>query len=155
LINRPRILILDEPTIGLDPQSKYLVWHKLIELKEQGVTQLLCTQNMEEAEALCDRVAIMHQGKMLSLDTPKNLIAKYVGNEVWEIEANRDDKDTIIKELGRQGLGFEDTPYKMYVFHIAPQNSRETIIALSREFKRRPSTLEDVFLKLTGRSLAE
>jgi lipooligosaccharide transport system ATP-binding protein len=155
LINRPKIVILDEPTIGLDPQSKYLVWHKLIELKEQGVTQLLCTQNMEEAEALCDRVAIMHQGKILSLDTPKNLIAKYVGHEVWEIEATKDDKDGIIKELGRQGLEFEDTSYKMYVFHITSQNSRDTIIALSREFKRRPSTLEDVFLKLTGRSLAE
>ena len=80
LINMPRILVLDEPTIGLDPQAKYLVWHKLIELKSQGVTELLCTQNMEEATALCDRVAIMHQGKILSLDAPRKLISNLVAS---------------------------------------------------------------------------
>jgi lipooligosaccharide transport system ATP-binding protein len=70
LINLPKVMVLDEPTIGLDPQAKYLVWHKLGELKSRGVTQLLCTQNMEEAAAICDRVAIMNLGKILSLDTP-------------------------------------------------------------------------------------
>ncbi len=71
LINEPKIIILDEPTVGLDPQSRHLVWNKLRELKSQGVTQLLCTQNMEEAAELCDRVAIMYQGKIVSLDTPQ------------------------------------------------------------------------------------
>jgi len=88
LINIPKIIVFDEPTIGLDPQAKYLVWHKLTELKSQGVTQLICTQNMEEATVLCDRVAIMHQGKILSLDAPRKLISRYVGNEVWEIEVD-------------------------------------------------------------------
>ncbi len=100
LINMPKIMILDEPTIGLDPQAKYLVWHKLTELKSQGVTQLLSTQNMEEAAVLCDRVAIMHQGKILSLDTPQQLISRYVGPEVWEIEVDSEERDKIIKELG-------------------------------------------------------
>ena len=82
LINRPQIMILDEPTLGLDPQAKHLVWQKLGELKTQGVTQLLCTQNMEEAATLCDRVAIMHQGRILSQDTPRALVSRYVGEEI-------------------------------------------------------------------------
>ena len=96
LINMPKILILDEPTIGLDPQAKYLVWHKLTELKSQGVTQLLCTQNMEEATSLCDRVAIMHQGKILSLDTPQRLISRYAGTEVCEIEVYSAERDKTL-----------------------------------------------------------
>ena len=85
LINEPRLLILDEPTIWLDPQAKYLVWRKLTELKSQGVTQLLCTQNMDEAATLCNRVAIMHQGKILAIGIPQQLITRHVGNEVWEL----------------------------------------------------------------------
>ena len=85
LLNSPDILILDEPTIGLDPQAKYLVWRTLIDLKLKGVTQLLSTQNMEEATALCDRVAIMHQGIFLDIDSPDKLISKYVGEQIWEM----------------------------------------------------------------------
>jgi lipooligosaccharide transport system ATP-binding protein len=71
LINLPKILILDEPSIGLDPQAKHMVWQKLKELKSQGITQLLCTQNMEEAARLCDRVAVMHQGRVMVIGTPQ------------------------------------------------------------------------------------
>ena len=155
LINQPRILVLDEPTIGLDPQAKYLVWHKLAELRSQGVTHLLCTQNMEEASVLCDRVAIMHQGKILTVDTPQELISRYVGNEVWEITVNLEDRDKTIKELQDRGLDFEDAGGKIHVFHIAPDESSEGLASLLARLSRRPATLEDVFFRLTGRSLVE
>ena len=155
LINMPKIMVLDEPTLGLDPQAKYLVWHKLTELKSQGVTQLLCTQNMEEASVLCDRVAIMHQGKILSLDTPQKLISRYVGNEVWEIGLNPEERDRTVKELERRGLDFEDVGSKIHVFHIEAEESISGLVSSLGRLRRRPATLEDVFFRLTGRSLAE
>ena len=155
LINLPKILILDEPTIGLDPQAKYLVWHKLTELKSQGVTQLLCTQNMEEAATLCDRVAIMNHGKILSLDSPQELIAQYVGNEVWEIEVDPGEKGTIVKELESRGLDFDEAGDKIDVFHIESDESLAGLINFAPRMRRRPATLEDVFFRLTGRSLLE
>jgi len=155
LINMPKIMVLDEPTLGLDPQAKYLVWHKLTELKSQGVTQLLCTQNMEEASVLCDRVAIMHQGKILSLDTPQKLISRYVGNEVWEIGLNPEERDRTVKELERRGLDFEDVGSKIHVFHIEAEESISGLVSSLGRLRRRPATLEDVFFRLTGRSLVE
>jgi len=155
LINMPKIMVLDEPTLGLDPQAKYLVWHKLTELKSQGVTQLLCTQNMEEASVLCDRVAIMHQGKILSLDTPQKLISRYVGNEVWEIGLNSEEKDRTVKELERRGLDFEDVGSEIHVFHIEAEESISGLVSSLGRLRRRPATLEDVFFRLTGRSLAK
>ncbi len=155
LINMPKIMVLDEPTLGLDPQAKYLVWHKLTELKSQGVTQLLCTQNMEEASVLCDRVAIMHQGKILSLDTPQKLISRYVGNEVWEIGLNPEERGSTVKELERRGLDFEDVGSKIHVFHIEAEESISGLVSSLGRLRRRPATLEDVFFRLTGRSLAK
>jgi len=155
LINLPKIMILDEPTIGLDPQAKYLVWHKLAELKSQGVTQLLCTQNMEEATVLCDRVAIMHQGKILSLGAPRNLISRYVGNEVWEIEVDSEEKYRTVKELESRGLDFEDVGGKIHVFHIETDESVTGLVNSPERLRQRPATLEDVFFRLTGRSLIE
>ncbi len=155
LINMPKIMILDEPTIGLDPQAKYLVWHKLTELKSQGVTQLISTQNMEEATVLCNRVAIMHRGKILSLDTPQKLISRYVGSEIWEIEANPQEKDAAVKTLENRGLDFEDAGDKIYVFHVEDDRSLTGLVNSPERMRRRPATLEDVFLKLTGRSLVE
>jgi lipooligosaccharide transport system ATP-binding protein len=155
LINTPKILVLDEPTIGLDPQGKYLVWHKLAELKSQGVTQFLCTQNMEEAAVLCDRVAIMHQGRILSVGTPKGLISKYVGNKVWEIEINPGERDKTIKNLESRGLDFEEVGDKIHVFHVEADEMPMGLVNFAERVRGRPATLEDVFLRLTGRSLAE
>ena len=155
LINMPRIMILDEPTIGLDPQAKYLVWHKLSELKSQGVTQLLCTQNMEEAAALCDRVAIMHQGRILSLGAPQELISRYVGREVWEIEVNSAEKAETVRELESRGLDFEDVGDRIHVFHIEADELSRGLVSFPERLRQRPATLEDVFFRLTGRSLAE
>ncbi len=155
LINLPKIMVLDEPTIGLDPQAKYLVWRKLTELKSQGVTQLLCTQNMEEATVLCDRVAIMHQGKIMSLDTPRELISRYVGDEVWEIEVSSEERDKTVKELKSRGFDFEDVTGKIHIFHVEADEARRGLLPFPERLRRRPSTLEDVFFRLTGRSLAE
>jgi lipooligosaccharide transport system ATP-binding protein len=155
LINMPRILVLDEPTIGLDPQGKYLVWHKLTELKSQGVTQLICTQNMEEATVLCDQVAIMHQGRILSLGTPQGLISRYVGNQVWEIEVNPGERDKFIKNLESRGLDFEGVRDKIYIFHGEANEMTKGLVDFPERVRRRPATLEDVFFRLTGRSLVE
>lgn len=153
LMNRPRILVMDEPTIGLDPQAKYLVWHKLSALKAQGVTQLLCTQNMDEAALLCDRIAIMHQGHLLALNTLQQLVSTYVGQEVWEIDVLPTEKAGIKQELTRQGVDFEDAGGSLHIVHAERLGQRlDRTINISR---RRPANLEDVFFKLTGRSLVE
>ena len=155
LINTPRLMVLDEPTIGLDPQARYLVWRKLAELKSQGVTHLLSTQNMEEASALCDRVAVMHQGKILSLDTPTKLISRYVGDEIWEIDVGSEERERIVGRLISQGLDFEEVGDKIHIFHADTDESVSALVNSSHGLRRRPATLEDVFFKLTGRSLTE
>jgi lipooligosaccharide transport system ATP-binding protein len=155
LINNPKLIVLDEPTIGLDPQAKYLVWQKLTELKSQQVSVLLCTQNMEEAEVLCDRVAIMHEGRIMGLDTPQALVSQYVGNQVWEIDVSLSDKETIMQKLTEKGFVFEDIGNKIHIFHVDEKESIETVFDSPRVIRHRPATLEDVFFRLTGRSLAE
>ncbi|MFH0847739.1 MAG: ABC transporter ATP-binding protein [Chloroflexota bacterium] len=155
LINQPRILVLDEPTSGLDPQARHLVWQKIRELKAQGVTQILSTQNMEEASILCDRLAIMHQGKILSLGTPEDLIRRHVGQEVWEVQVDSEDRSHILRELNRRKLDFEDTPEDILVFHVESREPLGGLVASSEGLRHRPATLEDVFLRLTGRKLNE
>jgi lipooligosaccharide transport system ATP-binding protein len=149
LVNAPKILILDEPSIGLDPQARYMVWQKLRELKAQGVTQLLCTQNMEEAARLCDRVAIIHQGKIIDIDTPQALVSRYMGSQVWEIDLVSVERDAIISELENRQLEFEEFSG---IIHVFPADDRplEGLPGIARV-----ATLEDVFFKLTGRLLVE
>jgi lipooligosaccharide transport system ATP-binding protein len=149
LINNPKILILDEPSIGLDPQAKHMVWRKLKELKAQGVTQLLCTQNMEEAAFLCRRVAVMHQGKIIVIDNPSELVSRYIGGRIWEIEFEPVERDGLVAELHRRKLEFEEAADVLYIFNFADGQ----VDGLPG--RTRPATLEDVFFKLTGRSLLE
>jgi len=155
LINRPRMLILDEPTVGLDPQARHLVWNKLTELKSQGVTLLLSTQNMEEAVVLCDRVAIMHLGKVLTVGAPRELISTHVGNKVWEIAGDAGERDNAIRELESRGLDFEDVGNAIQVFHVDAAESLGRLANSPGLLRRREGTLEDVFFRLTGRSLLE
>ena len=149
LINDPKIIILDEPSIGLDPQAKHMVWQRLRELKSNGVTQLLCTQNMEEAERLCDRVAIINQGRIIDIDTPRALVARYIGRQVWEIDLTTTDRDSVIRELETRQLKYEEFADMV---HIIPD---DTIPMTGLPGSGRAATLEDVFFKLTGRSLNE
>jgi lipooligosaccharide transport system ATP-binding protein len=149
LINNPKILILDEPSIGLDPQSRHMVWRKLKELKAQGVTQLLCTQNMEEAAFLCRRVAVMHQGRVIVIGSPVELVPRYIGERIWEIEFEPSGRDGLVDELKRRKLEFEEAADILYVF-----NFRDGQVD-GLPGRMRPATLEDLFFKLTGRSLLE
>ncbi len=149
LVNNPKIIILDEPSIGLDPQARYVVWQRLRELKSQGVTQLLCTQNMEEAARLCDRVAIIHKGKIIDVDTPRGFVARYMPTRVWEIDLLSGERDRIISELESRQLEYEEFSG---IIHVFPTDSQSTE---GLPGAARPATLEDVFFKLTGRTLAE
>ena len=155
LINKPRILILDEPSIGLDPQAKHLVWQVLSKLKDEGVTQLLCTQNMEEAATLCDRVTIMHLGKVLTQDSPQALVARYVGDEVLEIEVNSGSRDGIIEVLTSGGFDFADAGTTIQVFHSSRDKLAGALVNFPERLRERRATLEDVFFGLTGRALNE
>jgi lipooligosaccharide transport system ATP-binding protein len=149
LINDPDIIILDEPSIGLDPQARHMVWQKLRELKSKGVTQLLCTQNMEEAERLCDRVAIINQGRIIDIDTPGKLVLKYIGHQVWEIDLSKTDRDAVVGELKRRHLEYEELTDMLHVVSHDLKSIKEL------PGMGRAATLEDVFFKLTGRSLNE
>jgi lipooligosaccharide transport system ATP-binding protein len=149
LVNNPKILILDEPSIGLDPQARYVVWQRLRGLKLQGVTQLLCTQNMEEAARLCNRVAIINQGKIIDIDAPRGFVARYMPTHVWEIDLVSDERDSIISELEKRHLEYEEFSG---IIHVFPEDNQSTE---GLPGVARPATLEDVFFKLTGRSLVE
>jgi len=113
---------------------------------------------MEEAAVLCDRVAIMHQGKILSLGTPQDLISRYVGNKVWEIEVNPGERDKTVKNLESRGLVLnliqdEEVGDKIHVFHVEADEMPRGLVNFAERV--RPATLEDVFFRLTGRSLVE
>jgi lipooligosaccharide transport system ATP-binding protein len=155
LINSPRIIILDEPTIGLDPQSKYLVWQKLKEFREQGVTQLLSTQNMDEATALSDRVAVMHQGRILALGAPGELVECHVGRKLLEIEVRNGEREAIVSEMVSRRLDYEDAAGIIQVFHSDAEKLAQELGGFSWNLWTRLATLEDVFFRLTGRALVE
>ena len=152
LINNPRLLILDEPSVGLDPQARHLIWQKLGELKSRGITQLLCTQSMEEATILCDRVAIMNHGEIVAQNTPRNLIREYAGDEVTEIEPGQEIRQTVVQELVTGRLKFIDMGDRIRVFHSNGMLP-DVFNGLPVRVKSSLSTLEDVFFILTGEEL--
>jgi lipooligosaccharide transport system ATP-binding protein len=156
LINRPKFIIADEPTTGLDPQARHLIWQRLRQLKAQGVTLILTTQYMEEAQQLCDRIVIMHQGKILTEGTPSRLIEDEIGREVAEIRISQDQDEKLIAQLSEMACGHERVGDTLYFYCRDGQNLRRKLIELDlSNTVHRPATLEDVFLKLTGRSLIE
>jgi lipooligosaccharide transport system ATP-binding protein len=155
LMNEPEIVILDEPTVGLDPQAKHLVWQKLVELKAQEKTLLLCTQNMDEAEVLCDRVAIMYLGKIVSQDTPRALISKHVGEAVLEIDTDYHSKEKIMETLTVNQVDYVDIGTAIQVFHTGRDEISGILGEKADSLRQRPATLEDVFFGLTGRALID
>lgn len=154
LINRPDLLILDEPTTGLDPQSRQLLWDKLAELKGEGLTILLTTHYMEEAARLCDRLVIVDHGQILVEGAPAQLVRERVGQAVLEI-ANPD--QAVRDFLEREECRVEDLGKRLLV-HL--DDGDALFLKLTREVRAegctlRPASLEDLFLKLTGRELRE
>ncbi len=156
LIHNPEILILDEPTTGLDPQARHLIWHQLTRLKEQGVTVVLTTHYMEEAAKLCDRLVIMDHAKILIEGTPADLIRQHVGYEVLEVRADDHELEGLKQEVEQLGGEIEVVKDHYFLFFKQPGQVEGVIARLSSMyFVHRPATLEDVFLKLTGRELEE
>jgi lipooligosaccharide transport system ATP-binding protein len=156
LLNHPLFLIADEPTTGLDPQARHLIWQRLRQLKARGATLILTTQYMEEAQQLCDRLVIMHQGKILKEGAPNRLIEDEIGREVVEIRVSSDQDARLIAELGAGACGHERVGDTLYFYCRDGHDLRRKLLELDLPHSlHRPATLEDVFLKLTGRSLIE
>lgn len=154
LINDPDLVILDEPTTGLDPQSRHQVWERLEQLKSRGLTILLTTHNMDEASRLCDRLVIMDYGRILVEGKPLDLIRAHVGREVIEVNNPTSVVREYIKSHCQQ---FEDLGHRLIIYSDEGSNLFHTINSRFREqgCLLRMATLEDVFLKLTGRELRE
>ncbi len=154
LINDPDLLILDEPTTGLDPQSRHSVWQQLEELKKGGLTILLTTHYMEEASRLCDRLMIMDRGRILVEGIPSDLIRTYVGHDVIEVA---EPEPALLDFVAEKGLAYENLGHRVMIYgenrntlyqEISSRCSNDGCIL-------RMATLEDVFLKLTGRELRD
>jgi lipooligosaccharide transport system ATP-binding protein len=168
LINRPELLLLDEPTTGLDPQARHLLWERLYQLKREGVTQVLTTHYMDEAEQLCDRLVIMDQARIVAEGSPRSLIARHCTREVVELRyATPADQRDAITELAPRaaelGATAEPLPDRVLVYTdhgddfvgqlVGPESSLPSTHPDSVLVRR--SSLEDVFLRLTGRTLEE
>jgi lipooligosaccharide transport system ATP-binding protein len=156
LLNQPKIIIADEPTTGLDPQARHLIWQRLRQLKSQGVTLILTTQYMEEAQQLCDRIVIMHRGRVLKAGLPARMIAEEIGREVAEIRAAPDQDAKLSAILGPLARGHERVGDTLYFYCDDGRPLMKKVLGLDLPATvHRPASLEDVFLKLTGRSLIE
>lgn len=155
LINEPKMLVLDEPTIGLDPQARHMIWQKLRELRSQGVTILLTTHYMEEAEELCDRLVIMDGGKIIAEGKPRDLIQQHIKGDVLEITTDEDVTSYLARNHDQ--LHFERVENKVHVFSHDPERLLRELVSKYRIESTlvRKATLEDVFLELTGRGLRE
>ena len=157
LMNEPSILVLDEPTTGLDPQARLLVWDKLNLLKSRGITMLLTTHYMDEAAHLCDRLVVIDQGEILIEGTPAKMIQSLVGDIVFELKVSHSDKADLIDWLNGSGIEghIEDRADSVLVYPRNGSLSMEDLPLDNYQVTRRPGNLEDVFLRLTGRGLRE
>jgi lipooligosaccharide transport system ATP-binding protein len=156
LLNRPKLIIADEPTTGLDPQVRHLIWQRLRLLKNKGATLLLTTQYMEEAEQLCDRIVVMHQGRILKEGVPGKLVQDEIGKEVVEIRIGKEEDERMIAAFSGAACGHERAGDTLYFYCRDGRDLMKKTLELNLpNVLHRPATLEDVFLKLTGRSLSE
>jgi lipooligosaccharide transport system ATP-binding protein len=158
LINEPELLVLDEPTTGLDPQARHLVWDKLRRIKGEKTTLLLTTHYMDEAEQLCDRLVIMEKGRIMDEGSPRALIQKHVTREVLELHGSGDARRRALEYLNGRSRHCEVLDDRLLVYADEAETLLHELAAIgggSLEFFLRRSTLEDVFLRLTGRSLTE
>jgi lipooligosaccharide transport system ATP-binding protein len=158
LINEPSLLLLDEPTTGLDPQARHLLWDRLYRLKQRGVTLVLTTHYMDEAEQLCDRLVVMDKARIVAEGSPRALIEQHSSREVTELRFAPDVADSLDGQLDSLGERVEHLPDRLLVY----ASDGEAVAQAVHERGLRPesvlvrrSTLEDVFLRLTGRTLID
>jgi lipooligosaccharide transport system ATP-binding protein len=159
LINEPEILLLDEPTTGLDPQARHIVWDRLFRLKQQGVTLILTTHYMDEAEQLCDRLVVMDSGKIAAGGSPRELIERYSTPEVLELRFDPGDHEQAAEKLASlPAQRLEVLADRVLIY----TGDGDEMLAAARGLGLEPltslvrrSTLEDVFLRLTGRRLED
>ena len=154
LVNDPELIVLDEPTTGLDPQVRHLIWARLRDLKQSGKTLLLTSHYMEEAERLCDDLVIIDEGRILAQGSPRKLMETHVEPEVLEL---RGDPNKVLTAMdGLQGFRIETVGDTMYCY---ARDIKALTQRLHRHpelsFLHRPATLEDVFLRITGRDLRD
>jgi lipooligosaccharide transport system ATP-binding protein len=158
LINDPELVILDEPTTGLDPQARHLVWERLYRLKQRGATLIITTHYMDEAEQLCDRLVVMDKARIVAEGSPRSLIEEYSTREVLEIRVTDAVRSTLDGRLDGIADRIEELPDRVLLYVADGETALEAVhgrqVPLESALVRRAS-LEDVFLRLTGRSLVE
>ena len=158
LVNEPEILMLDEPTTGLDPQARHILWDRLFRLKEQGVTLVITTHYMDEAEQLCDRLIVMDKGKIMAEGSPAALIKEYSSKEVVEVRFGTDKNEQFAPQLEELADRIEVLPDRILLYTEKGEELLTKIVDAGLHPMTslvRRSSLEDVFLRLTGRSLVE
>jgi lipooligosaccharide transport system ATP-binding protein len=158
LVNTPEILLLDEPTTGLDPQARHVLWDRLFRLKREGTTLVLTTHYMDEAEQLCDRLVVMDAGRIVAEGSPRSLIEQHSSREVLELRFPVDDHAELAGGVEGTGDRVEVLPDRLLVYTADGDASASAVAArglrpLSSLVRR--ASLEDVFLRLTGRQLVD
>jgi lipooligosaccharide transport system ATP-binding protein len=158
LINEPDLVLLDEPTTGLDPQARHLLWERLYRLKQQGVTQVLTTHYMDEAEQLCDRLVVMDGGRIVAEGSPRALIERHCTREVVELRFRAGEQDAAVARLNGMKDRIEVLPDRLLLYADGGEEALAAVHGDGLEPESalvRRATLEDVFLQLTGRSLVD
>lgn len=158
LINQPELLLLDEPTTGLDPQARHLLWDRLYRLKQQGVTQIITTHYMDEAEQLCDRLVIMDRGRIVAHGAPRRLIEEHVSRDVLELRFAEETRQESERSLEGLATRIETLPDRALLYVDDAERTMSAVLDLGlRPIANliRRATLEDVFLRLTGRTLVD
>lgn len=158
LVSEPDILMLDEPTTGLDPQARHILWDRLFRLKEKGVTLVITTHFMDEAEQLCERLIVIDRGKIMAEGSPLDLIKRFSTKEVLELRFGSDNNEAMAEKLHAYCERLEILPDRILLYAEDAEHALEAVTAAGlhpRTSLVRRSSLEDVFLRLTGRSLVE
>jgi lipooligosaccharide transport system ATP-binding protein len=158
LINEPEVLLLDEPTTGLDPQARHVLWDRLFRLKQQGVTLILTTHYMDEAEQLCDRLVVMDKSKIVAEGSPAQLIGQWSTREVVEVRFRPDEHEAMAAEVEDLASRVEVLPDRLLLYTDDGDAAAAAILERGLHpagVLVRRSTLEDVFLRLTGRTLVD
>ena len=158
LINEPELVILDEPTTGLDPQARHLLWERLYQLKRRGATLIITTHYMDEAEQLCDRLVVMDKARIVAEGSPRELIDQHSTREVLELRVTDAVRDQLDGRLDGLADRIEELPDRLLLYTADGEQTLDQVhkreIPVESALVRR-SSLEDVFLRLTGRTLIE